>query len=45
MNRIHKLNIYQNAIDSLNEGIEMCEKAIKDESKYKFSIILISNFV
>jgi len=45
MSRIYKLDIYQNAIDSLNEGIEMCKKALKDESKYKFSIILISNFV
>lgn len=45
MAKIHKLDIYQNAIDSLNEGIEMCEKALKDESKYKFSIILITNFM
>jgi len=45
MSKIHKLDIYQNAIDSLNVGIEMCEIALKDESKYKFSIILISNFM
>jgi hypothetical protein len=45
MTKIHKLDIYQNAIDSLNIGIEMCERALKDESKYKFSIILITNFM
>jgi len=45
MAKIHKLDIYQNAIDSLNFGIEMCEKAFEDESKYKFTIILISNFM
>lgn len=45
MARMHKLDVYQNAIDSLNVGIEMCEKAEKDVSKYKFSIILISNFM
>jgi hypothetical protein len=45
MARIYSLNLYQNAVDSLNVGMEIYEKALEDESKYKFSIILISNFI
>jgi len=45
MNKKYSLNLYQNAIDSLNVGMEMYEKAIEDESKFKYSVILISNFM
>jgi len=45
MSKIHSLDIYQNAIDSLNEGIEIYERALEDDSKYKFSVIIISNFM
>jgi hypothetical protein len=45
MARIYSLNLYQNAIDSLNVGMEIYEKALEDETKYKFSVIIISNFM
>lgn len=41
----YSLNLYQNAIDSLNEGMNFYSKSYEEESKYKFCIILISNFM
>jgi hypothetical protein len=45
MAKIYSLNLYQNAIDSLNVGMEIYAKALDDETKYKFSVIIISNFM
>lgn len=45
MAKDYELNLYQNLIDSLNESIEYYKKALKDESKYKFCIILLGHFV
>jgi hypothetical protein len=45
MAKIYRLNLYQNAIDSLNVGMEIYAKALEDETKYKFSVIIISNFM
>ena len=45
MAKKHSLDLFQNAIDSLNEGLEIYEKALENESKYKFSIVIISNFM
>jgi hypothetical protein len=44
MAKHYSLNLYQNAIDSLNEGINFYKVSLNDESKYKFCIIIITHF-
>ena len=45
MAKEYGLNLYQNAIDSLNEGMHFYKKSLDDKSKYKFCIMIISNFM
>jgi len=45
MSKEYKLDLYHNAIDSLNESIKYYKVSIDDESKYKFCIILLSHFM
>jgi hypothetical protein len=44
MSKHYSLNLYQNAIDSLNEGMIFYNVSLNDESKYKFCIITITHF-
>lgn len=39
------LNLYENAIDSLNVGMKFYNDSLNDKSLYKFCIIIISNFM
>jgi hypothetical protein len=45
MSVIYELDLFHNMLDSLNESISYYKKAIDDESKYKFCIILLSHFM
>ncbi|GHV87355.1 hypothetical protein AGMMS50255_6510 [Spirochaetia bacterium] len=45
MSKEYKLNLYQNSIDSLNEGLNLYKFSLIDESKYKFCIIIITHFM
>lgn len=45
MAKEYSLDLYQNAIDSLNEGMSFYTESLSDASKYKFCIIIISNFM
>jgi hypothetical protein len=45
MSKKYRLNLYENSIDSLNVGMRMYTDSLEDESMYKFSIIIISNFM
>lgn len=41
----HKLNLLENAIDSLEESIEYYNSAVDNESQYKFTVLLFHHFV
>ena len=44
MSKEYSLDLVHNSIDSLNESVDYYKIAIDDESKYKFSIILLFHF-
>jgi len=44
MSRDYGLDLFQNAIDSLQESVRYYDMAVADESKYKFCIILFFHF-
>jgi hypothetical protein len=45
LSKEYSLNLYQNSIDSLNEGLNLYNLSLIDESKYKFCIIIITHFM
>ncbi|MBA4391322.1 MAG: hypothetical protein C0399_10345 [Syntrophus sp. (in: bacteria)] len=45
MSKDYRLELFQNAIDSLDESVEYYKISIEDESKYKFCIILLFHFM
>jgi hypothetical protein len=45
MEKKYCLNLYDNAIDSLNVGMRIYNDSLEDKSMYKFCIIIISNFM